>query len=90
MPVQHFLGRWLVAYALGAGTVAVLGGARKPLGERARPLARGVIKGGLIASREIRRVAEETTATVGDLVAEARAEVEPQGEEPPPEEIIPS
>jgi hypothetical protein len=89
MPVHHFLGRWVVAYALGAGTVAVLRGAGRPLGERARPLARSVIKGGLIAGREVRRFAEETSATMGDIVAEAREEIEPK-QEPPEEEIIPS
>jgi hypothetical protein len=89
MPVQHLLARWLVPYVIGAGTAAVVGSARKPLGERLRPVARSVIKGSLLAGREVRRFAEEANATLGDLVAEAREEIEPK-EEPPEEEIIPS
>jgi hypothetical protein len=90
MLVQHLLGRWVIAYVLGAGTAAVVGGARKPLGERLRPMARSVIKGSLVAGREVRRLAEEANATLGDLVAEAREEIEPKEEPPPEDEIIPS
>lgn len=88
MLLPHLLGRWIVAYTLGVGTTALLASTRKPLGERLRPAARTVIKGGLVAGREVRRVAEETGATLGDLVAEARQEIEP--EPPPEEETIPT
>lgn len=89
MPVQHVVGRWIVAYALGAGTVAFLRSAGKPVVRQARPLVRSAVKGSLIAGRQLRRVAEETGATMGDIVAEARDEIAPPPEREPMTEDVP-
>jgi hypothetical protein len=67
---------WLAAYALGIGTAALLRPAAMPLARSVRPVVRRAIKGGILVGREVRRVAEETSAAVGDLVAEAKDEIE--------------
>jgi hypothetical protein len=69
-------------YALGLGTAAALQVTRRPLAKVARPAARSAIKGGLIVSRELQRLTEEARATLGDLTAEAKAELDQEDEAP--------
>ena len=70
----------LIAYGLGAATVAVAKTAGDRIGRAARPIARETIKGGLRLGRELQRAAEEAGASLGDLAAEAREELD--GAEP--------
>ena len=67
---------WLAIYALGVGTAAVAKAAGPAIGRALRPAARAVIKQGLIAGHEVQRLTEEASASLGDLTAEAREEVE--------------
>lgn len=67
---------WLAIYALGLGTAAVARVAGPAVGRALRPAAREVIKQGLIAGHEIQRLTEEASASLGDLTAEAREQVE--------------
>jgi hypothetical protein len=67
---------WLAIYALGLGTAAVAKAAGPALGRALRPAARSVIKQGLIVGHEMQRLTEEASASLGDLTAEARQEVE--------------
>lgn len=67
---------WLAIYALGLGTAAVAKVAGPALGRALRPAARNVIKQGLILSSEVQRISEEASASLGDLTAEAREEIE--------------
>jgi hypothetical protein len=67
---------WLAIYALGVGTAAVAKAAGPALGRALRPAARRVIKQGLIVGHEVQRLTEEASASLGDLTAEARQEVE--------------
>ena len=67
---------WLAFYALGVGTAAIAKAAGPAIGRALRPTARAVIKQGLIAGHEIQRLTEEASASLDDLTAEAREEVE--------------
>jgi hypothetical protein len=67
---------WLAIYALGVGTAAVAKLAGPPLGRALRPAAREVIKQGLILSHQVQQLTEEASASLGDLTAEAREEIE--------------
>lgn len=67
---------WLAIYALGVGTAAVAKVAGPPIGRMLRPAAREVIKQGLILGHEVQRLSEEAAASLGDLTAEAREEIE--------------
>jgi hypothetical protein len=67
---------WLAIYALGLGTAAVAKAAGPALGRALRPAARTVIKQGLIVGHEVQRLTEEASASLGDLTAEVREEVE--------------
>jgi len=67
---------WLAIYALGIGTAAAAKAAGPAIGRALRPAARTVIKQGLIAGHEIQRLTDEASASLGDLTAEAREEVE--------------
>lgn len=67
---------WLAIYALGIGTAAIAKAAGPAVGRALRPAAREVIKQSLIAGHEIQRLTEEASASLGDLTAEAREQVE--------------
>lgn len=71
-PAMH----WLVLYGLGVGTAAVAKSAAPAIGRVVQPAARSAIKGGLILGRELQRATEEARASLGDLTAEAREELE--------------
>jgi Protein of unknown function (DUF5132) len=73
---------WLAIYALGVGTAAVAKAAGPALGRALRPAARSVIKQGLIVGHEVQRLTEEASASLGDLTAEARQEVESRDRRP--------
>lgn len=56
-----------------------------PLRRAARAVTREIIRGGLLASREIKRVSDSVTQEVEDIAAEVRAEMEDRREgEPEP------
>ncbi len=72
------LGRLLIGYGLGLGTAALAKGAGPAIDRVVRPAARKAIMGGMVMSREVSRFAAEAAASVGDLTAEAREELERQ------------
>ena len=67
---------WLAIYALGIGTAAVAKVAAPTIGRALRPAARTVIKQSLVAGHGLQRLSEETVASLADLTAEAREEIE--------------
>ncbi len=58
----------------------VLGKLGQPLLKRARPLAKAVIKGGLVVTERAKEGLAETQEQFEDLVAEARSELAEKGE----------
>lgn len=72
-----------IAGRLAAFLAGIVGGALTAplLGRAARPVVRQVIKGGIVAQRELLRVVEHVREDLQDLTAEARSEL---GEEPSP------
>lgn len=67
---------WLIPYGLGLGTLAVAKSAGPAIGRAVRPVVREVIKGGIVVGGGLQRATEEARASLGDLTAEARQEVE--------------
>jgi hypothetical protein len=71
----------------GAASGLALAVAAPLLGRQARPAMRGAIKGGILASRYVQRVASGVKEDVQDLSAEAAAELDeeetPRAEEGP-------
>jgi hypothetical protein len=65
-------------YALGLGSAVLL----RPVAKASRPLLRTAIRSGLVVSREVQRATEEARASLADLTAEARADLD--GQEQPP------
>ncbi len=69
-------GAALPAVAVGAGVLYFAPGLLSALGRMARPLAVGAIKTGIAIYEETAATVRETT---GDLVAEARSQLEAEG-----------
>ena len=69
---HFFVAPLLMSFGLGAGVVAVAKPAVSTVGRAARPMAKGVILGGLVVGRGVRRAVSEAGASFGDLVDEAR------------------
>ena len=69
---HFFAAPLLMSFGLGASVVAVARPAAATVGRAARPMAKGVILGGLVVGREIRRAVSEAGASFSDLVDEAR------------------
>jgi hypothetical protein len=69
---HFFAAPLLMSFGLGAGVVAVARPAASTVGRAARPMAKGVILGGLVVGRGVRRAVSEAGASFGDLVDEAR------------------
>jgi hypothetical protein len=67
---------WLVMYGLGVATAAVAKKFGPSIAEAARPAIRNTLKGTLVMSREVQRITEEARASLGDLAAEARDELD--------------
>jgi hypothetical protein len=77
---QHFLASKLIVLLSGLTAGAVTA----PFLSRAtRPLVRQLLKGGILARREIMRITEGLREELQDLTAEAKSEL---GEEPAPHE----
>jgi hypothetical protein len=81
MLLHAWLASRTVTFVLGiASASVVMEVAGGPLRRAARAVAREVIRGGLIASREIRRVSDSVTQEVEDMTAEVRAELDHERE----------
>jgi hypothetical protein len=66
-----------VAFVLGvASASAVMEVVGAPLKRAARSAAREIIRGSLLASREIKRISDGLTQEVEDITAEVRADLE--------------
>jgi hypothetical protein len=66
----------LLGIVIGAAVVAFLRDAARPLGEALRPLARAVVKLGLITAERGREKAAELGEMIEDLAVEVKAEHE--------------
>jgi hypothetical protein len=78
MPVAKLLTSKTAIFALGAASVAVLNAAIPIVGSLLRPIVKEVIKGGILAGRQIQTLAEEAWQDVEDIAAEAQAELNDQ------------
>jgi hypothetical protein len=63
------------AIAIGAGVVLLAPIVIPALASLMRPLAKAVIKGGMLAYENVRIAVAETTETIEDIAAEARSEI---------------
>jgi hypothetical protein len=78
---EVFKGNALTGIVVGLGAVLLA----PTLGQVLRPAAKAIIKGGMLAYQGAYQGLEEIGETASDLVAEARAELEQQGDtEVPP------
>jgi hypothetical protein len=68
-------GNALTTIAIGAGVVLLAPAAIGIVGSILRPVTKAAIKGGMIAYNTARGAIAETAETLGDLTAEARAEL---------------
>ncbi len=76
--LKDFLGEGAGPIALGVGAVLLAPTLLPAIGRIIRPVAKGVIKTGIALYRETAATLAETT---GDLVAEARAELESEAQQ---------
>jgi hypothetical protein len=75
--LQGWIACRAVSFALGVASASVLREvAGAPLQRAARAVGRELIRGGLIASREIKRMSEGLTQEIEDMTAEVRAELD--------------
>ncbi len=65
--------------ALGAGIILLAPAVLPVVGAVLKPLAKAVIKGGIMAYESAKLSVAETRETIEDLAAEAKAEISQQG-----------
>jgi Protein of unknown function (DUF5132) len=80
-PKQYGRGQRGRLFFWGALSGVAFAAAAPMLGRQARPAVRGLIKGGIKASRYFQQVASSMKEEVEDIAAEAKAELNPETEQ---------